>query len=281
MFRPTDCPPVRQKSVHGGAVVARMLCWWSGFDIRYRQAASLRSECQIPSSTRIYVRLVVFRLQHSQRCQPKRDHSANVQTREGDVMDQRIDQRIIQLYDGFTHGAMNRRDFLERLSEIVGSAATAAALLPILQNDYAKAATIAPDDARLVAGKVAYDAPDGKISGYLVRLKDKARRPAVIVVHENRGLNPHIEDIARRLAIAGYLALAVDLLSPDGGTPSDEDKARDLIGQLDAGATEKRLAAAVPFLEKHPDSTGKVGAVGFCWGGGMINRLAVVSPDLK
>ncbi|HVY58884.1 MAG TPA: dienelactone hydrolase family protein [Xanthobacteraceae bacterium] len=192
-----------------------------------------------------------------------------------------MDQRIIDLYDRFTHGAMSRRDFLDRAGEIVGSAAAAAALLPVLRNDYAKAETIAANDARLRAETIAYDAPGGKVSGYLVRLKETMRRPAVIVVHENRGLNPHIEDIARRLAAEGFLALAVDLLSSGGGTPSDEDKARDMIGKLDLAATEKQLAAAVPFLEKHAESNGKVGAVGFCWGGGMINRLAAVSPDLK
>jgi carboxymethylenebutenolidase len=192
-----------------------------------------------------------------------------------------MDQRIIALYDRFTHGAMSRRDFLDRAADIVGSAAAAAALLPLLQNDYAKAQTIPANDARLASEKVSYDAVGVKVSGYLVRLADKAKRPAVIAVHENRGLNPHIEDIARRLAVAGYLAFAVDLLSASGGTPADEDKARDMIGKLDLDATEKQLAAAVPFLEKHPESTGKVGAVGFCWGGGMINRLAVASPDLK
>ncbi len=111
-----------------------------------------------------------------------------------------MDQRIIDLYDRFTHGAMSRRDFLDRAGEIVGSAAAAAALLPVLRNDYAKAETIAANDARLRAETIAYDAPGGKVSGYLVRLKETMRRPAVIVVHENRGLNPHIEDIARRLA---------------------------------------------------------------------------------
>ena len=122
-------------------------------------------------------------------------------------------------------------------------------------------------------------APD--IAGYLARLKGKERRPAVVVIHENRGLNPHIEDIARRLALAGFLALAVDMLSPLGGTPADDDKARDMIGTLNAGETAHRIAAAVPYLATRPmNSNGKVGAVGFCWGGGMVNRLAVLSPQL-
>ena len=192
-----------------------------------------------------------------------------------------MDQRIIDLYDNFTHGGIGRREFLDRLAQIAGSSAAALALLPLLQNDYARAAIVAPDDARLAVDTVSYDAPGTKISAYLARLKTEAKRPAVIVIHENRGLNPHIQDIARRIALQGFLALAVDLLSPLGGTPADEDKARDMIGTLNADETAHRIAAAVPFLEHHAESTGKVGAVGFCWGGGMVNRLAVRSPDLK
>ena len=192
-----------------------------------------------------------------------------------------MDQRIIDLYDTFTHGGFSRREFLDRLAQIAGSSAAALALLPLLQNDYARAATVAPDDPRLAIARAAYDAQGTRITGYLARLKDKAKRPAVIVIHENRGLNPHIEDIARRLALAGFLSYAIDLLSPLGGTPSDEDKARDMIATLKAGETALRIAAAVPFLASHPESNGKVGAVGFCWGGGMVNRLAVLSPQLR
>jgi carboxymethylenebutenolidase len=192
-----------------------------------------------------------------------------------------MDQRIIDLYDEFTHGGISRRVFLNRLTEIVGSSAAALALLPLLQNDYARAATVAPDDARLAVDKVSYEAQGTTIGGYLARMKGKQKRPAVIVIHENRGLNPHIEDIARRLALAGFLALAVDMLSPLGGTPADEDKAREMIGTLNAGETARRIAAAVPYLATHPESNGKVGTVGFCWGGGMVNRLAVLSPELK
>jgi carboxymethylenebutenolidase len=192
-----------------------------------------------------------------------------------------MDQRIIELYDGFTHGVMSRRAFLDRLANIAGSTAAALALLPLLQNDYAKAATVAPDDARLALDTVTYDAAGTRISGYLARLKSKDKRPAVIVIHENRGLNPHIKDIARRLALEGFLALAVDMLSPLGGTPADEDRARDMIGTLKPDETARRIAAAVPFLQHHAESNGKVGAVGFCWGGGIINRVAVLAPDLK
>ncbi len=192
-----------------------------------------------------------------------------------------MDQRIIELYDSFTHGGINRRAFLDRLAEIAGSSAAALALLPLLQNDYARAATVAPDDARLAIETASYDAPGATISGYLARLKANDKCPAVIVIHENRGLNPHIKDIARRVALAGFLAYAVDMLSPLGGTPADEDKARDMIGTLNAEQTAHRIAAAVPFLKRHKRSTGAVGTVGFCWGGGMVNRIAVLSPDLK
>ena len=192
-----------------------------------------------------------------------------------------MDQRIIDLYDSFTHGLINRRDFMDRLTTAAGSSAAAVALLPLLQNDYARAATVAADDARLATETVSYDAGGTKISGYLARLKSKGKRPAVIVIHENRGLNPHIQDIARRLALEGFLALAVDMLSPQGGTPGDEDKARDMFAALKLDETAQQIAAAVPFLAKHAESTGNVGAVGFCWGGGMVNRVAVLSPDLK
>jgi carboxymethylenebutenolidase len=192
-----------------------------------------------------------------------------------------MDQRIIDLYDRFTHGGINRREFFDRLAEIVGSSATALALLPLLQNDYARAAIVAPDNARLAIDAVSYDAVGTPIRGYLARLKSKGKRPAVIVIHENRGLNPHIQDIARRIALEGFLSLAVDMLSPLGGTPADEDKARDMIGTLNPDETARRIAAAVPFLERHAESTGKVGAVGFCWGGGMVNRIAVLSPALR
>jgi carboxymethylenebutenolidase len=192
-----------------------------------------------------------------------------------------LDQRIIDLYDRFTHGGIDRREFLERLSGIAGSSAAALALLPLLQNDYARAATVSPDDARLAVETVSYDAAGARIDGCLAQLKTEAKRPAVVVVHENRGLNPHIQDIARRLALEGFLAYAVDMLSPLGGTPADEDKARDMIGTLHADETAHRIVAAVPFLARHNRATGAVGAVGFCWGGGMINRIAVLSPDLK
>lgn len=195
-------------------------------------------------------------------------------------MDNKVNQKIIDLYDNFTHGGMNRRQFLDRLSEIAGSTAAAVALLPLLQNDYAQAAIIAADDARLASERVAYDSPKAKINGYLVRPKSKGRRPAVIVIHENRGLNPHLEDVARRFAAEGFLAYAPDLLSLVGGTPENEDAARDLHTKMNQDDAVTALVSAVSFLKTHAESTGKVGAVGFCFGGTMVNRLAASSPDL-
>jgi carboxymethylenebutenolidase len=191
-----------------------------------------------------------------------------------------MDQRIINLYDRFTHGGMSRRDFLDRLAEMAGSAAAAAALLPLLQNDYAQAAIIAADDARLATERLAYDSPKGKINGYLARPKAKGKRPTVLVIHENRGLNPHLEDVARRFAAEGFLAYAVDLLSLVGGTPASEDAARELHPKMNQDDAVAALVAGVSFLKTHAESTGKVGAVGFCFGGLMINRLAVASPAL-
>jgi carboxymethylenebutenolidase len=191
-----------------------------------------------------------------------------------------MDQRIIDLYDEFTHGAMSRRTFSARLTKLAGTAAAATALLPLLENDYAKAAIVPADDARLVSERVAYDSPKGKINGYLVRPKAKGKRPAVLVIHENRGLNPHLEDVARRLAVEGFLAYAVDLLSLVGGTPPSEDAARALHPKLNQDDAVAALVAGVSFLDSHPESTGKVGAVGFCFGGLMINRLAASSPQL-
>ena len=192
-----------------------------------------------------------------------------------------MDQRIILLYDSFTHGSLNRRDFLDRLTKLAGSTAAATALLPVLKNNYAQAAIVPENDPRLVAERVAYDSPKGKINGYLVRPAAKGKRPAVIVIQENRGLNPHIEDIARRLAVEGFLAFAPDLLSVSGGTPPDEDQARELHSKTDPRDITAAAVAAVPFLLAHAELNGNVGAIGFCFGGGVANRMAATTPDLK
>jgi carboxymethylenebutenolidase len=191
-----------------------------------------------------------------------------------------MDQRIIDLYDRFTHGHISRRDFFDRLTAVAGSAAAATAAYETLRPDYAHAAIVAEDDSRLMQDRVSFDTMQGDVHGNLVRLKTKAKRPAVIVIHENRGLTPHIQDVARRLALEGFLVLAIDLLSTAGGTPADEDKARSMIGNLSLEDVQDQAATAVSFMNKNPESTGKTGAIGFCWGGGMINRLAMTSPEL-
>lgn len=190
-----------------------------------------------------------------------------------------MDQRIIDLYDDFTHGGMNRRTFLDRLAALVGSAAGAAAILPILQNNYAYAQTVQENDARITAETVDIPGAPG-LKGYLVKPKTGGRLPTVLVIHENRGLNPHIKDVTRRVGTEGFIALGIDYLSPMGGTPADEDKGREMIGQLKQPDVITYGKAAVAYLKGLPDGNGKVGAVGFCWGGGAVNNLAVNEPNL-
>jgi len=190
-----------------------------------------------------------------------------------------MDQKIIDLYDKFTHGIINRRDFFDKLVIITGSATAASALFPLLRNNYAVAATIPETDARIVSETFQIAGADG-LTGYLARPRQGTKLPAVIVIHENRGLNPHIRDVTRRLAVDGFLALGIDYLSPLGGTPDDEDKARDMIASLDPTKVLSWTKAAVAALKQHPDGNGKVGAVGFCWGGGWVNALATTDPDL-
>lgn len=192
-----------------------------------------------------------------------------------------INQEIIALYDEYTHAPLPRRVFMKRLSAITGSTVAASALLPLLENNYAQAAVLAPDDARIATQNVSFPGPGGAINAYLAAPKGvSGKLPALIVIHENRGLNPHTQDTVRRFALAGYLALGVDYLSAQGGTPADEDKARELIGKLDAATTGAISQAALKYLKSHPQSTGKVGAVGFCWGGAAVNQIAVLAPDL-
>jgi len=190
-----------------------------------------------------------------------------------------ITQDIINLYDRFTHGQMSRRDFMDTLTGVVGVGAVAG-VLATLANDPARAQTIAATDPRIVSERVTFPGPDGVMAGLLARPAGEGRFPAVIVIHENRGLNPHIQDVVRRVAVAGFLALGVDALAPDGGTPEDEDRGRDMIGRLTPAVAGARIASAIPFLAAHARSNGRVGATGFCWGGGMVNELAARSPEL-
>ncbi|MEE1611585.1 dienelactone hydrolase family protein [Microvirga sp. CF3016] len=192
-----------------------------------------------------------------------------------------MDQRIIDLYDDFTHGGMSRRSFLDKLAALAGSTAAATALLPILQNNYAHAQTVPENDGRITTETVDIPGAQG-LKGYLVKPKDAAGKlPTVIVIHENRGLNPHIKDVTRRMATEGFIALGLDYLSPMGGTPADEDKGREMIGQLKQPDVIANGKAAVAYLKGRPDSNGKVGAIGFCWGGGAVNNLAVNEPNLN
>jgi carboxymethylenebutenolidase len=192
-----------------------------------------------------------------------------------------MDRRYVLLYDEFTHGNMPRREFLARLARLAGSAAAAALLLPLLENRYAQAATVAADDPGLVTDRKQFESPVGDINCYVARPKgEPKRRPAVIVIHENRGLNAHIEDVTRRLGLAGFFAVAPDALSTTGGTPANEDEARERIGELNPEDALGIYLAAVHCAAKHDRSTGKVGCVGFCWGGGMAGRLAANSQEL-
>lgn len=192
-----------------------------------------------------------------------------------------MDQKIIDLYDEYTHAPLDRREFLARLARLTGSTAAALALVPLLEANQARAALIAPEDARLESSRSTYPGVGGDIKAYVVRARGATKLPAVIVIHENRGLNAHIEDVTRRVALEGFLAVAPDLLSPLGGTPANEDTARDMIGKLDAAQTVQNLSAAVTFLATHAHGNGKVGAMGFCWGGGMVGELAVHAPALN
>jgi carboxymethylenebutenolidase len=190
-------------------------------------------------------------------------------------------QEIIDLYDEFTHRGLDRRVFMSRLAELAGGTAAAAAALALLRADPARAAMVAADDPRVTTESVLIGSGGGEVKGYLVRPAGaQGKLPAVIVVHENRGLNAHIEDVARRLGTAGFMALAVDFLSSAGGTPTDEDKARELIGKLDPNEVVAEANSAIAWLKARPDGNGKVGMVGFCWGGGVVGRVAAADPDL-
>jgi carboxymethylenebutenolidase len=188
-----------------------------------------------------------------------------------------MDQKIITLFDRFTHGGMNRREFMEKLKTLAGGTAAAAALLPMLENNYAQAEMVAEGDNRITGETLSFEGG----SGYLVKPKTQGKYPSVIVIHENRGLNPHIKDVARRMALEGFAALAPDYLHALGGTPADADKARDMIGTLKPEANVATSQAALAALKSHAAANGKSGAMGFCWGGGAVNALAVADPGLS
>ena len=191
-----------------------------------------------------------------------------------------MDQKTIDLYNEYLHELIDRREFFRRLSLLAGGTAAAIALLPLLENNHANAEVVPKDDPRLYTEYIKYPGATGDVRAHLARPKGDKKLPGVVVIHENRGLVPHIEDVTRRVALEGFLAMAPDALSPVGGTPEDLDKARDLIGKLDSQSTIQNHVAAVRYLKTHPLSTGKVGAIGFCWGGAMANQVAVNSPDV-
>jgi carboxymethylenebutenolidase len=191
-----------------------------------------------------------------------------------------MDQKIIDLYDQYVNGSMDRREFMMKLACLAGGTAAALGLLSLLESSNAAAEIVAKDDPRLQAEYIHYAGATGEVRAYLARPKGDGKFPGVVVIHENRGLNPHIEDVNRRVALEGFLAMAPDGLSPLGGTPQDPDEARALIGKLDDRSTIDNFTAAVKYLKMNSMSTGKVGVVGFCWGGRMANQVAVNSPDL-
>ena len=192
-----------------------------------------------------------------------------------------MNQEIKTLYDDYKQGRTNRRDFLRKLATVVGGSTAAMALLPVLEETERNNSFAGQADEDLKTEFIKYTGETGEVKGFLAWPKTGKKFPAVLIIHENRGLQPHIQDVTRRMAKEGFLALAPDALSPLGGTPeNDLDKAVAMIGQLDKDKTVKNFVAAVKYLKTQPLSTGKVGCTGFCWGGGMTNQMAVNCPDL-
>ena len=192
-------------------------------------------------------------------------------------------REVLNLFDGYVHGLIDRRQFLDRAAKFAVGGTTAAAILESLQPNFAWAQQIPTNDARIHAEYLTYNSPQGSgnMKGYFARpAKPAGKLPAIIVIHENRGLNPYIEDVVRRLAVANFVAFAPDSLTPVGGYPGDEDKARDLFAKQDAAKRIEDLLAGAAVVRARPESTGKLGAVGFCFGGGISNLMATRIPDL-
>ena len=194
-----------------------------------------------------------------------------------------FDQDLLILFDAYVHGAIDRRGFLDKARKYAVGGVTAAMLLEQLSPNFAEAQQVPKDDKRIKTETLEYDSPQGtgKMKGYFVTPASRVGKlPGILVVHENRGLNPHIEDIARRLALDNFVAFAPDALTPLGGYPGDEDKARELFPKLDQAKTREDFVAAAAFLKARPECTGRIGAVGFCYGGAIVNMLATRLPDL-
>ena len=194
-----------------------------------------------------------------------------------------FDQGLLDLFDQYVHGGIDRLTFLERAGRFATGRTTAATLLEQLSPAFAAAQRVKPDDARITGERVSYPSPAGNTTtrGYLVKpAKAPQKLPGVLVVHENRGLNPHIEDMTRRIALDNFLAVAPDALAPLGGYPGDEDKARELFATLDQTKARADFVAAARWLAQRDDCTGAIGAVGFCYGGAIVNMLATQLPEL-
>lgn len=189
-------------------------------------------------------------------------------------------KNVTDLYNDYRSGRTSRRTFLKKLALITGSTAAALALMPVLEGNEANSQSPQQTDPDLVAEFIKYPAATGEMRAYMARPKNGSKFPAVIVIHENRGLVPHIQDVTRRMAKEGFLSLAPDALSPVGGTPDDVSNVGELFKKLNSDETVKNFVAAVKYLKTHPLSTGKVGCTGFCWGGAMTNQVAVNAPDL-
>jgi carboxymethylenebutenolidase len=192
-------------------------------------------------------------------------------------------QEVLNLFDGYVHGRLSRRDFLDSAAKYAVGGFTAAAMLESLRPNFAWAQQIAKDDKRISVEHLDYASPQGsgKMRGYLAKpAKAAGKLPGVLVIHENRGLNPYIEDVTRRLAVEGYMAFAPDALAPVGGYPGDEDKAREMFAKLDANKRFEDLYAGAGVIKSRPEFSGKIGTVGFCFGGLIVNQLAVRMPDL-
>ena len=190
---------------------------------------------------------------------------------------------VLKLFDAYVHGMLNRRDFLDRAAKFAVGGFTAAAMLESLRPNYAFAQQIAKDDARIKTEYLTYPSPQGSgtMRAYFALPRNASGKlPGVVVIHENRGLNPYIEDVARRLAVENFVAFAPDALTPVGGYAGDDEKAAQLFSQLDAGKRTEDLLAGASYLKSRPECTGKIGAVGFCFGGGIVNTMAVRISDL-
>lgn len=192
-----------------------------------------------------------------------------------------MDQRIINLFDEYTHKPLKRQEFINRLVKLTGSMTAAMAVLPLLEVNYANAQVVPEQDDDIITEEITYSGGEGTMKGYLARPKKDGKYGSVVVNHENRGLNPHIKDVARRVAKAGFIGMAPDALSVFGGTPANEDEARELIGKLDAVKNTNNFLKGLEYLRSRSEANGKTGCVGFCWGGGVANQLAVHDPSLN